>query len=252
MTKSLTLIILLVAGLFFTGLYPVSAMDQTDQPPSAAAVEPEFEFQPVVEGEKVSHDFLIRNTGTGVLKIKNVKLGCDCTTAGDYAREIPPGGEAGIPIKVNTDNYGGTKFQQEILVFTNDPKNEMLTFTIVGDVERFVTIDPLRVILSGEAGSEIKVVVKIIPEPKYPFKIKRTTAERDEYISYKLKKNKKKGETGYLLTIKNKAKKKIRYFDQIVLETDSLMRPKLTIKVFGNITEKKETEGDGPLGLITN
>ena len=239
MTKRFFSIVYLILFICVAGFYPVAVTGQPSQSPKASTVEQEFQFQPVVEGEKVSHDFLIRNTGAGVLKIKNVKLGCDCTTADDYTREIPPGGEGVIPIKANTANYGGTKFQQEILVFTNDPQNEMLTFTITGDVEKFVTIDPYRVILNGDTGDDLKVTVKIIPEAKYPFKIKKIRAERDQYIRYKLKKNKAKGETGYLLLIKNKAKKKMRYFDEIRLETDSPLRPTLTIKVFGNITEKK-------------
>lgn len=62
----------------------VGATDQASPAPAAAtavqqpgAVIPElkFEFNPVVDGTVVTHDFAIKNTGDGVLDISKVKTG---------------------------------------------------------------------------------------------------------------------------------------------------------------------------------
>ena len=42
---------------------------------SAYFPERSYQFKPVAEGVKVSHDFVVQNKGTDVLKIDNVKTG---------------------------------------------------------------------------------------------------------------------------------------------------------------------------------
>ncbi len=43
--------------------------------PSAFIPMNKFEFEPVIEGAEVIHDFIIQNKGTGVLNIDKVKTG---------------------------------------------------------------------------------------------------------------------------------------------------------------------------------
>ena len=43
--------------------------------PAAAVPERNFEFEPVVDGEKVLHDFIIKNEGGAALHITRVKTG---------------------------------------------------------------------------------------------------------------------------------------------------------------------------------
>lgn len=117
--------------------------------------------------------------------------------------------------------------------------------TISGDVEKFVSIIPDKVRLSGYAENEIKATVKIVPEKKYPFTIKASKAERGDNITFKLQENKNGDSTIFSLQIENTAKKQGRYFDTILLETDSSVKPTIAIKVFGNIMEKQTTEGKG-------
>lgn len=62
-----------------------SATDQTANPdPSsghikstanAVAIDPVFEFEPVLDGETVTHEFKIKNTGMDELKILKVRTG---------------------------------------------------------------------------------------------------------------------------------------------------------------------------------
>ena len=54
------------------------SVDSSGEPRTAAkavAVEPVFEFEPVLDGESVTHKFVIKNTGTAELKILKVRTG---------------------------------------------------------------------------------------------------------------------------------------------------------------------------------
>ncbi|MBU0990932.1 MAG: DUF1573 domain-containing protein [Proteobacteria bacterium] len=68
-------VLFMLTVMFLASTCPLHANESADKMPLAFAVEPEFEFQPVVAGKEVLHDFIIRNKGTDVLKIEKVKPG---------------------------------------------------------------------------------------------------------------------------------------------------------------------------------
>lgn len=59
-------------------LVPFSVFGQSiDNPgtPSLYVPEPLFQFEPVVSGQKVTHDYIVQNKGTAELEITSVKTG---------------------------------------------------------------------------------------------------------------------------------------------------------------------------------
>jgi len=108
---------------------------------------------------------------------------------------------------------------------------------MVGVVEKFAEITPEKAILKGKTNEPITVVITIKPNPQSPFKIVKASAEKGQFIQYKLTENAASGSPVYTLTIENTKKEAGRYFDNIALETDSSVNPKITISVMGNITE---------------
>ena len=121
------------------------------------------------------------------------------------------------------------------MVKTNSPDHSVFYLTIMGNVENFVTVVPKRVMLRGPAGQMIKATAKIIPEEKYPFKIKSVSVVNKKNIGVKLEKAQDSKMTSYLITVENLKKTKGRYFDTIKLKTDSKIRPEIKIYVIGNI-----------------
>jgi archaellum component FlaG (FlaF/FlaG flagellin family) len=89
MSVRLMTLILAVAIALFTGGTAAVASDQAtakDQgaeateaasakPPNIVIPQASFEFEPVVDGTEVTHDFPIKNTGDGELSIRRVKTG---------------------------------------------------------------------------------------------------------------------------------------------------------------------------------
>ena len=108
-----------------------------------------------------------------------------------------------------------------------------MDLVITGPVEKFVTIQPRQLNLRGHAGEPVRGTATIIPEKKYPFKIINSRARDGRNIRYRLETIKTDGSLTYKLQVENVKPDSGRYYDAIVLETDSKIRPRLTVRVFG-------------------
>lgn len=106
---------------------------------------------------------------------------------------------------------------------------------ISGKIDKFATILPEGVRLSGPLGTTIGGKVKIIPQEKYPFSITEVKALDGKNILFKLEETSDPQEKGYLLHIENTKKDAGRYRDTIVLKTSSELKPELQIRIYGNI-----------------
>jgi hypothetical protein len=124
-------------------------------------------------------------------------------------------------------------------VYTNDKNRPRQDLVISGPVEKFATIRPQHVSLRGYAGDSIKSMVTIIPEKKYPFKILDARAQKGENINLVLAEVKKSSGQAWELKVENLRKKTGRYYDTIVLTTDSKVRPQLNVRVYGHLRERK-------------
>jgi hypothetical protein len=125
--------------------------------------------------------------------------------------------------------------REKIVVRTNDPDKPNQKLEVFGKVENFVTIKPGVVLLTGHVGKEIKMLVRIIPEDKYPFEIVGTSLIRGKYVGCELREDDESKGKGYLLTVENLRNIEGRYSDMITLKTTSKIRPEIKIKVYGNI-----------------
>lgn len=204
--------------------------------PSASVPQPLYEFEPVVDGTQVIHDYIIQNKGTATLEIQKVKTSWGCTAV-SYPRQIPPGGEGKISIEVDTSDKGGKRLKKKITVTTNDPKQEKIDLIVTGMVDRLVTIKPRRIRLTGAAGQPVKTEILILPEKKYPFKIVDVSADDGENIHFTYREIKMEdGANGYILTVLNDKPDKGRYVDKIILKTTSKYRPTINLHVTGYIS----------------
>ena len=124
-------------------------------------------------------------------------------------------------------------------VHTNDRNRPRMNLVISGPVEKFVTIYPRHVNLRGYVGDSIISSVTLIPEKKYPFKILNVRARNGKYISYQLEEIKKSDNTAYEIKVQNLKQETGRFYDTIILETDSKIRPQLDVKVYGYLWPRK-------------
>lgn len=224
--------------ILFSASVSFGTENKTQTSPSAFFPETRYEFTPVVAGIDVTHEFIVQNKGAEPLHIKKVKTGWGCATV-SYARQIPPGGEGKIVIKVDTSGYGGKTVTKQIKVTTNDLKQPIHYLTIMGRVDKFVTINPRRVTLRGFAGDQIVQMVKIIPEKKYPFKIVGHSIINGNNIRYEIEEVELSEGMEYVLTVENLKKETGSYHATISLKTDSKIQSTIQIRVNGYIQNKQ-------------
>jgi len=102
---------------------------------------------------------------------------------------------------------------------------------------QIVTIQPRYVSLNGPAGKPIKETVRIVPRNNYAISITDAKAQSGTYIQWDLKEIEESGQKIYTLTVENLKKEKGRYYDNIILKTDSKDMPEIRVSVSGLITE---------------
>lgn len=119
---------------------------------------------------------------------------------------------------------------------TTDPQKPVTLLTISGPVKNFATITPSNVRLYGKVGEPVKETIRIVPEDSYPFKILETKAQIGRDIRYELTWENPTPGGAYLLTVENLKQETGRYYDTIFLVTDSRVKPKISIQVYGKIS----------------
>ena len=93
----------------------------------------EHDFGYINEGDKVTTEFVVKNTGDADLVIVSAVGSCGCTVP-DYKKEpIKPGESA--PIKVTFDSTGKPGQQQKTVTLTTNTANGKETCTIKASVK---------------------------------------------------------------------------------------------------------------------
>jgi hypothetical protein len=85
-------------------------------------IEPaEHDFGAVRQDQKLTHDFLVRNTGTEDLTLLRIATSCGCAAALPAERVVPPGGSTTLQVTLETRKYKGA-VERSISIASNDRK----------------------------------------------------------------------------------------------------------------------------------
>ena len=240
-TKILILLVIFLctATISFTETNNPTAVDSIkDQAqagtPKAVVAQKAFSFSEVLEGETVTHAFLIENQGTAPLKVLDVRTGCGCTTA-QRPEIIAPGAQDRIVVKANTNGYGGRVFDRAITVFTNDPVQPRIQLQLSGSVIQFARVEPRHIVLSGRRDETLQAKATITPNQKYPFHI--TSTHIDKPLAKMIDVQTQQRDGIYYITVSNRKSAPGKYRGSIIFKTDSATRPTLTLFARGHILE---------------
>lgn len=81
-----------------------------------------FQYDTVVEGAVIVHEFRFKNTGTAPLLIADVSSGCGCTVPQNWPKElIAPGEEGSISVTFNTRGWSGDVDKRVTAVTNGEP-----------------------------------------------------------------------------------------------------------------------------------
>ncbi|MDH5476193.1 MAG: DUF1573 domain-containing protein [Cyclobacteriaceae bacterium] len=90
-----------------------------------------YDFGKIKQGEKVSHEYVLKNAGKTDLNIRAAKSTCTCATAKLKNDTIKPGESVTLEVTFDSDQRRGNQ-QKSITIFSNDPRNSMQRVTIKG------------------------------------------------------------------------------------------------------------------------
>lgn len=113
-----------------------NAAPQTQQPAAPAGpttsiefTETTFDFGTIEEGEKVSHTFKFKNTGSEPLIFSNAKGSCGCTVPTWPREPIAVGDTGEVTVEFNSKNKKGKRNQKVTLTGNTNPPQTFLYLT---------------------------------------------------------------------------------------------------------------------------
>ncbi len=108
--------------------------EQKKNAPKIVASETEYNFGTIAQGEKVKHDFVIKNEGKSDLLIRKVSATCGCTVVNVANKSLKPGESTSISAEFNSSGRSGSQ-SKAITIISNDPTNSKLVLWIKGNIE---------------------------------------------------------------------------------------------------------------------
>jgi rhodanese-related sulfurtransferase len=104
--------------------------------PKITVDNPVYDFGNVVEGNVVTHTFVLTNAGDQPLSISQVVTSCGCTTTTLTNKTVAPGESVPMQVALDTRGFGGQTLVKLIKIVSNDPVNTTLVLQMKGTVLR--------------------------------------------------------------------------------------------------------------------
>jgi hypothetical protein len=227
--RYISAVLFLWAGVIAWGVLPIPMAAAA---PRAAVPETTFDFGKITEDRPLTHAFVIKNTGTAPLQIEDVDPDCACTVP-KYDKTIPPGSEGGITLTIKPFSVIH-QFKKETKVRLNDPDRPMLVLTMTGVATPFIEIQPSHIVrLRGASGDDMRGQVRFTSHLPTPFKITEYRTNIPDKIEVTLKPE--VPDKVYVLEVRPKGQVSGSFAGVIELFTNSKERPRLIVRVFGEI-----------------
>jgi len=226
-----------VKGLTFLGSVVLALLLSALAPGAAAApqttlLETQHDFGEVFEDRQLSHTFVIKNSGDAPLEILKVDPDCACTVP-RYDRTIPPRGQGEVTLTIKPYSVV-RQFRKETRIFTNDREQAEFSLVLTGTAKPFIEIQPSHIIrLRGAPGDNLQGQVRFTSHLPGPFKITDYRTNIPDKIEVNLKAV--EPDRVYVLEVKNKSQNSGPYAGLVELTTTSKERPRLIVRVFGEI-----------------
>lgn len=122
-----------------------------------------------------------------------------------------------------------------IKIHTNDPGYRVFSVSMSGEVRPIARLTPEIVSLRGKPGENVSAEVKIFPSALPDFDITKAHAKVGRDIDFSIEKQGTPPDNYFLLTVKNIKQGAGRYFDIIVLQTDTTPRRDIQVRVSGHL-----------------
>ena len=181
--------------------------------------EKNYQFSPVLQGDKVEHDFFIKNDSQEMFEIDGMKSCCGFILT-NYPRRIFPGKTGKISLLVFTDKFGGKEMRGNIRADLLNHKQKYFNLSLSLYVKKIASVTNHKIILRGSGRQVLEGSTRIVPELDQPFEITGIKAKKGLHIDYSYKKIDNNGRVEYIVVVKNRQKKQRVYRDMLFVQTD--------------------------------
>ena len=199
--------------------------------PKLVVPEPIYDFGTVRDTETVTHQFVLRNEGTGVLEIKNVRASCGCTATELEKDKLAPGEELKVGASTNMSGRQG-KQVKAVTVTTNDPETPSVQLRMEGMVTASIHVDPDRVnfgeILDDEPREAIVSITSTVDD--LTFTVQSAELTGMDFVQHEIK----EVETGksYQVIIKTVGELPVgQHSARMIIRTDTKVRPVIFMNI---------------------
>jgi hypothetical protein len=121
-------------------------------------------------------------------------------------------------------------------VYSNDSKHPQIQLTVAGTVDVFAEIQPARIILRGSGDQSLRQELVVTPRAEYPFKVTGVKAKNGVNIRFEMHEQVTPEGTSYVISVENTKTSPGKYYDTLLISTDSSLKPTLPIHVYGTIS----------------
>jgi uncharacterized protein DUF1573 len=190
---------------------------EAERLPQAMLVAPDHDFGEVRLGQTVSHDFLVKNVGKGVLKVERAELSLPNMAL--RSKPIEPGSEGRINLELKTAGMAGV-VEAQALVYFNDPRLPRAVLTLRGRVRPPLEIRPFgSVFLAAFRDEPVERVLTLVNNEEKPVEVQQVRSEGGHFVA-----SLKTVEPGkvYAVSVKMVSGTPVgRYEDTLVIEMSS-------------------------------
>lgn len=228
----------------------VSIINGQNQGPKIVAPEPKYDFGNIIEGQRVSHEFVVKNEGDEVLEIRKINASCGCTAAQPEKDKLAPGESTKIKVHFDSSHRQGKQVKY-VYIMTNDRTNpqirlEFTTFIEERGVSDTRSISGGRLIISPakydfgtiKEGSIVSTNVFLKNIGNEPVVINSINNSSD-CISYELSSKKIGPNENAIMKIELNTKNRSGKFTRtLTISANDSVEPNKVIVLFANIISK--------------
>jgi len=132
---------------------PNEKLEIVGEPPKVVVDEPEYNFGSMEVEQTLTHEFVVKNEGPGLLKLKKDRSTCKCTMSEFEETELAAGESTTIRLEWIAKAIDPA-FSQAAFIKTNDPEKEELELRIFGRVDQTFDVTPAGSWTLGEMNSK--------------------------------------------------------------------------------------------------
>ncbi len=227
----------------------------SENAPKVEVIEPlNFDFGVMAQETEQKHGWTFKNTGHGVLELRNLGTDCSCTVAqiGKAESEnkntmlpVTPGAAEPIELKWNTRKIDGG-YRKSARIGTNDPRNPEIVLSVQGKVYPAVVVIPTDSVVSFQTVSndeEFTRKVYLYSKDRPQIKITRLVCSKPELLAVSqapmntAEQEGFKVDAGIGIDVTLKPTDKLGSFaEEILIQTDHPEKPEVRLRVVGKVT----------------